>query len=85
VIAVPVAPPDTAAAMAGPVDQFVCLETPMHFRAVSQWYRTFDQTSDEEVQDLLAQAWRDAALRQPGTMTKPDQRTRHETDDRRGT
>jgi predicted phosphoribosyltransferase len=31
--------------------------TPPRFRAVGQWYRKFDQTSDEEVQDLLAQAW----------------------------
>jgi predicted phosphoribosyltransferase len=85
VVAVPVAPPDTAQDMAPQVDQFVCLATPMFFRAVSQWYREFDQTSDAEVQDLLAIAWRDQAGRHPDIMTTPDERTKHETDDRRGT
>jgi putative phosphoribosyl transferase len=85
VVAVPVAAPDTAARMAAEVDQFVSLATPMYFRAVSQWYREFDQTSDEEVQDLLAQAWRGRAGRQPPDDQTIVQRTRHETDDRRGT
>jgi predicted phosphoribosyltransferase len=85
VIAVPVAPPDTAARLEGEVDQFVCLVTPMYFRAVSQWYRAFEQTSDEEVQDLLAQAWRDQAGRHPHDDEPRLKRTGHETDDRRGT
>lgn len=85
VVAVPVAPPDTAADMAQRVDQFICLSTPMFFRAVSQWYREFDQTSDDEVQDLLAMAWRDQASRHADTMTKPDERNQHEANDRRGT
>jgi putative phosphoribosyl transferase len=59
VVAVPVAPPDTVQALEPQVDELVCLSTPPMFRAVSQWYREFDQTSDEEVQDLLAMAWRD--------------------------
>ena len=57
-MAAPVAPPDTAAALAAQADELVCLATPLFFRAVSQWYDKFDQTSDEEVQDLLAMAWR---------------------------
>lgn len=61
VLAIPVAPPDTAAALEARVDDFVCLSTPLYFRAVGQWYDTFDQTSDEEVQDLLATAWHDEA------------------------
>jgi predicted phosphoribosyltransferase len=85
VVAVPVAPPDTAETMAAQVDQLVCLSTPMFFRAVSQWYREFDQTSDEEVQDLLAMAWHDQDRRHAALITKPDERTRHETDERRGT
>jgi predicted phosphoribosyltransferase len=85
IVAVPVAPPDTADAMAQHVDQLVCLSTPRFFRAVGQWYDQFDQTSDEEVQDLLALAWRDQASRHPDTLTKPDERTRHETDDRHKT
>ena len=64
VVAVPVAPPDTLAALEPLVDELVCLAAPPRFRAVSQWYDSFDQTSDEEVQDLLAMAWRSRADRQ---------------------
>jgi predicted phosphoribosyltransferase len=65
VLAIPVAPPDTAAALEARVDDFVCLSTPLRFRAVGQWYDAFDQTSDEEVQDLLATAWHDEAAAGP--------------------
>jgi predicted phosphoribosyltransferase len=86
VVAAPVAPPDTAEQIAAMVDQLVVVSTPLYFRAVGQWYREFDQTSDEEVQDLLAMAWRDQASRHAGIISQPDQqRTRHETNDRRGT
>jgi putative phosphoribosyl transferase len=61
VAAVPVGAPDTCAILSAEVDEMICLQRPMVFRAVSQWYREFDQTSDEEVQDLLAQAWREHA------------------------
>lgn len=61
VAAVPVGAPDTCAILSAEVDEMICLQRPMGFRAVSQWYREFDQTSDEEVQDLLAQAWREHA------------------------
>ena len=67
VVAVPVAPPDTLAALAPQVDGLVCLAAPLRFRAVSQWYDSFDQTSDEEVQDLLAMAWRSRADHQIGS------------------
>jgi len=62
IVAVPVAPPDTLASLAPLVDELVCLAAPLRFRAVSQWYDSFDQTSDEEVQDLLAMAWRSRAV-----------------------
>ncbi|MEW6371934.1 MAG: phosphoribosyltransferase family protein [Pseudomonadota bacterium] len=58
VVAAPVAPPETLRALEPQVDELVCLSAPPRFRAVSQWYDMFDQTSDEEVQDLLAMAWR---------------------------
>jgi predicted phosphoribosyltransferase len=61
VVAVPVGAPESVAELAPLVDQMVCLATPFGFHAVSQWYRHFDQTSDEEVQDLLALAWRQQA------------------------
>jgi putative phosphoribosyl transferase len=54
VLAVPVAAPDTAAALAREVDELVCLATPEHFFAISQFYADFPQTSDEEVTALLA-------------------------------
>lgn len=57
VVAVPVGPAETCAALRPEVDHLVCLLRPPTFRAVSQWYRQFDQTSDAEVQDLLALAW----------------------------
>lgn len=63
VAAVPVGAPDSCEALAREVDELVCLSQPLHFRAVSTWYRTFDQTADQEVQDLLALAWRT----QPGS------------------
>ena len=65
VVAAPVAPPDTLETLAAQADELVCLASPLHFRAVSQWYDSFDQTSDEEVQDLLAMAWRSQDDRQP--------------------
>ncbi len=83
VVAVPVAAPDTAARMAAEVDQFVAVATPLSFRAVSQWYREFDQTSDHEVQDLLERAWRGHAG--PGAIKQSHQRSRHEPDDRHRT
>ena len=58
VVAVPVGAPDSCAALAPEVDQLVCLLRPPQFAAVSQWYRDFGQTTDDEVQILLALAWR---------------------------
>jgi predicted phosphoribosyltransferase len=65
VVAAPVGAPESVEALAGLVDDMVCLATPFGFHAVSQWYRHFDQTSDEEVQDLLALAWRQQAATPP--------------------
>lgn len=56
VVAVPVAAPDSRDMIAAEVDEVVCLSAPMMFRAVSEWYAHFDQTSDEEVQRLLEAA-----------------------------
>ena len=66
VVAVPVGAPDSVEALTAEVDEMVCLSTPMLFRAVSPWYKEFDQTSDEEVQDLLALAWREHAAEHEG-------------------
>ncbi len=53
VLAVPVAPGDTVAALRGDADEIVCLETPLMFGAISQFYRDFHQVSDDEVIALL--------------------------------
>lgn len=58
VAAVPVGAADSCALLAADVDEVLCLTQPPHFRAVGHWYHDFAQTSDEEVQRLLAQAWR---------------------------
>ncbi len=57
VVAVPVAPPDTIAALRGEADEVVCLATPEPFMAIGGWYEDFPQTSDDEVRELLARAW----------------------------
>ena len=56
VLAVPVAAPDSGARLARLADEVVCLSTPTDFRAVSVWYRSFGQTSDQEVVELLQRA-----------------------------
>jgi putative phosphoribosyl transferase len=56
VLAVPVAPPDTLAALLKEADEAVCLETPAALGAIGYYYRDFHQLSDAEVTDLLARA-----------------------------
>jgi predicted phosphoribosyltransferase len=53
VLAVPVAPAESVARLRPEVDEIVVLETPEPFFSVGSWYSVFDQTSDEEVIDLL--------------------------------
>lgn len=49
VLAVPVAPGDTVAALRSEVDELVCPQVPAHFHAVGAHYVDFDQVSDTEV------------------------------------
>lgn len=56
ILAVPVAPPDTAAAMREEVDELVCLTEPTPFWGVGRFYADFHQLDDQEVLDLLARA-----------------------------
>ncbi|MBK6470087.1 MAG: phosphoribosyltransferase [Betaproteobacteria bacterium] len=49
VLAVPVAPEDTLAALKSEVDDIVCLQTPWPFHAIGQFYRDFHQVGDDEV------------------------------------
>ncbi|MFL5637778.1 MAG: phosphoribosyltransferase family protein, partial [Gemmatimonadaceae bacterium] len=59
VVAVPVAPPETCAAFREEVDDIVCAVTPEPFQAVGIWYANFNETTDDEVRDLLARAERE--------------------------
>ena len=56
VCAVPVAPPDTLEKIRGYADEVVCLEAPMFFQAVGQFYADFPQVDDSEVEAILRQA-----------------------------
>lgn len=56
ICAVPVAAPDSLAAVRPHADEVVCLDAPAHFHAVGQFYRDFQQVSDEEVIELLTEA-----------------------------
>jgi predicted phosphoribosyltransferase len=54
VLAVPVAPTDSLAAMRDEADEVVCLEDYEAFGAIGYYYSDFRQTSDQEVIDTLA-------------------------------
>ncbi|MDE2628144.1 MAG: phosphoribosyltransferase [Burkholderiales bacterium] len=56
VLAVPVAPADTLAALRDEVDQVVCLYQPSPFNAVGQHYDEFHQVDDDEVLAALDMA-----------------------------
>ena len=53
VAAVPVAAPETCAAISEEADEAVCAATPRDFHAVGFWYDDFSQTTDAEVRALL--------------------------------
>jgi predicted phosphoribosyltransferase len=53
VIAVPVGPAESCREMQPLADDVVCAWIPGVFYAVGQFYRRFDQTTDEEIQDLM--------------------------------
>jgi putative phosphoribosyl transferase len=56
ILAVPVCASDSAQTLKHYVDEIICLYTPPDFQSVGTWYESFDQTSDEEVIRLLADA-----------------------------
>jgi predicted phosphoribosyltransferase len=61
IVAVPTGSGDTVRSIREIVDDLICLETPAFFYAVGQSYRKFNQTTDEEVRDLLEDARREGA------------------------
>jgi predicted phosphoribosyltransferase len=60
-VAVPVGAPEACRALRPLVDQVICLRTPEPFQAVGLWYDGFEQTTDDEVRDLLASSEASAA------------------------
>ena len=56
ILAVPVAPSASVAAMRAEADEVVVLASPRRFRSVGEWYVSFGQLTDADVLSLLAQA-----------------------------
>jgi predicted phosphoribosyltransferase len=54
VVAAPVGATESCHRLVGIADEVVCATTPEPFQAVGLWYERFDQTTDEEVIQLLA-------------------------------
>ncbi len=54
VLAVPVAPTDTVAALREEADEVICLEDHRAFGAIGFYYADFRQLSDQEVKDTVA-------------------------------
>jgi putative phosphoribosyl transferase len=57
VVAVPTGSADAVRLVENTVDQVICLDIPTPFYAVGNFYRNFGQTTDEEVRNLLHEAW----------------------------
>jgi putative phosphoribosyl transferase len=53
VVAVPVGAPETCEDLSEIADEVLCARMPQPFSAVGQWYLNFEQTTDEEVRQLL--------------------------------
>ena len=54
ILAVPVIPMDTFKKMKPMVDSIIALDIPTEFNAVGEFYKEFDQVSDEEVMNILS-------------------------------
>jgi predicted phosphoribosyltransferase len=55
VVALPVGPPESVTDIEREVDEMVCLCTPADFTAVGQFYLSFDQVEDDEVERILSE------------------------------
>jgi putative phosphoribosyl transferase len=54
IVAAPVAAPESVSKLSALADMVVCLETPVDFRSIGQFYRDFDQVGDATVSEILA-------------------------------
>lgn len=71
VVAVPVAAPSTCGEFRAEVDEIVCAQSPEPFYGVGYWYEDFEQTTDDEVRDLLRQSRQREAMPAPATTSTP--------------
>jgi putative phosphoribosyl transferase len=67
VVAVPVAPPQTCAALRREADEVVAVYQPQPFHAVGLYYRDFSPTQEHEVEQLLL-----ASQRRPSNPHRPE-------------
>jgi putative phosphoribosyl transferase len=56
IVAVPVGAPTTCMEIKSEADEVICLKSPEPFTAVGSWYNIFEQTTDQQVQELLKKA-----------------------------
>lgn len=81
-LAVPVCLVESAKKLRKEIDQVICVNEPAFFLGISHFYNKFDQTSDEEVLDLLARSRgiqsieveipNEEGIKTHGTLTIPD-------------
>jgi putative phosphoribosyl transferase len=65
VVAAPVAAADVCNALTELADEVICARRPSRFVAVGQWYHSFAEVSDGEVEELLNRARQALAALQP--------------------
>jgi len=65
IVAIPLAPSSAVMQLAREADDVICVAQPAPFRAVGEHYEDFHQLADEEVIDLLDQAWRRQHISRP--------------------
>jgi putative phosphoribosyl transferase len=68
-VAVPVGPPSTIKELKKQADRVVCLYAPEYFQAIGQFYTDFNQTTDEEVIQLLKQSKQKSREKPAGIVT----------------
>ena len=56
ILAAPVCAAQTAKLFTSQVDELLCLDSPSDLGAIGLWYKNFDQTTDQEVVQLLEKA-----------------------------
>jgi putative phosphoribosyl transferase len=79
IVALPVAPAETASELAQEADLVLCLSEPARFRALSYYYASFPQLSDAEVlgtmaETALARSLSRGATAEPAAQTKNKKR-----------